>query len=160
MLSNQIRTDNASSGHRNSSGHSSQSLLLAASQGFRGILSKEDIKGGRVLSSLWAEWLLSTLDAKSYRSSIQRLSHKFKRGFGNTLRNNAEELTSLSFLPFLFERATVHVCKSSLEFLPAPSKHTLGDPDYSNNWKSQHTFRSFICVLGTHTVAELPWQTA
>lgn len=81
------------------------------------------------------------------------------REFRSILRNNAEGLTSLNFLPFLFERARVHICKSSLEFLLAPSKHTLGDPDHSNNWKSQHTLRSFIYVLGMHTVAELPWQT-
>lgn len=158
MLSNRICTDNTSSGHRNSSDNLIWSLLLAVSQGFRGILSKEEIQGGRVLSSLWAEWLLSTLDAKSYRSSSQRLSNKFMREFGNILRNNAEELISLSFLPFLFERARVHICKSSLEFLLAPSKHTLGDPDHSNNWKVEHTLRSFICVLGMHTFAEVPWQ--
>lgn len=81
------------------------------------------------------------------------------REYKSLLRNNAEGLTSLSFLPFLFERARVHICKSSLEFLLAPSKHTLGDPDHCSNWKSQHTLRSCICVLGMHTVAELPWQS-
>lgn len=81
------------------------------------------------------------------------------REFGNILRNNAEELTSLSFLPFLFEKAMVPICKTSLEFLLAPSKLTLGDPDHSNNWTAEHTLRSFICVLGMHTIAELPWQT-
>lgn len=97
---------------------------------------------------------------------MQNLAEVVARGwatnsweFGNIIRNNAEGLTRLSFLPFFFERARAHICKSSLEFLLAPSKHTLGDPDHSNNWKSQHTLRSFICVLGMHTVAELPWQT-
>lgn len=113
------------------------SLLLAISLYFRGILLRKGIQGERVSSSLCVEL-------------IQERSWEYIQ----------KQLTSLSFLPFLFERARVHICRSSLDFLPAPSKHALGNPDPVKNWKTQDTLRPFICVLGKHTVAELVWQTS